>query len=96
VQERAVRYYMNPDMTSDRNACRFRKEFVPVVKAGRHEFFREPNEAERAVLMTTEHTACVRYAAAVEAAKRKAKALAAKKRAALAKKKAKRAKYAKR
>lgn len=96
LQERAVRYYMNPDLTSDRNACRFRKEFVPVVKAGRHEFFREPNEAERAALATSQHAACLRYAAALEAAKQKAKAAAAKKRAALAKKKAKRARYAKR
>ena len=94
VQEREVRYYMNPDLTSDRNACRFRKEFVPVLKVGRHEFFREPNEVERAALATSQHAACLRYAAAVEAAKQKAKAAAAKKRAALAKKKAKRARYA--
>jgi hypothetical protein len=95
LREREVRYYMNPDLTSDRNACRFRKEFVPVVRAGRHEFFREPYEAaERKALATSEHAPCVRYAAALEAAKQKAKAAAAKKRVALAKKKAKRTRYA--
>jgi hypothetical protein len=96
LEEQAVRYYMNPELTSDRNACRFRKEFVPVVKAGRHEFFREPTEAERAELLTQQHTACLRHAAALEAAKQKAKALAARKKAAMAKKRAKNArkKYA--
>jgi hypothetical protein len=85
LREQAIRYYMNPEFTSDRNECRFRKEFVPVVKAGRHEFFREPTAAERAALLTSPHPACVRYAAALEAAKQRAKALAAK-RHALAKK----------
>ena len=47
VNESSIRYYMNPALTSDRNACRFRKEFVPVLEAGRHHFFREPTEAER-------------------------------------------------
>ena len=47
VSEGSIRYYMNPALTSDRNACRFRKEFVPVLEAGRHHFFREPTEAER-------------------------------------------------
>ena len=41
VAEDSIRYYMNPVLTSDRNACRFKKEFVPVVVAGRHHFFRE-------------------------------------------------------
>ena len=31
--ETAARYYMNPAITSDRNACRFRKEFVPGVRS---------------------------------------------------------------
>jgi hypothetical protein len=97
LQERAIRYYMNPEFTSDRNECRFRKEFVPVVKAGRHEFFREPNDAERAALLTSEHPACVRYAAALEAQKQRAKALAAKRHAAaLARKRGKKTKLAQR
>jgi hypothetical protein len=99
VRERTLRYYMNPALTSDRNACRFRKEFVPVLEAGRHEFFREPTEAERTALATGEHEACKRHAAALEAAKKRmAEAIAKKKRlAALAKKKkAKTARYANR
>jgi hypothetical protein len=96
VRERTLRYYMNPALTSDRNACRFRKEFVPVLEAGRHEFFREPTEAERAALASAEHEACKRYAAALEAAKKRmAQAIAKKKRLALAKKKkAKKTRYA--
>lgn len=90
VHERTIRYYMNPALTSDRNACRFRKEFVPVVEAGRHEFFREPTEAERAALVTSDPAECKRYQAALEAKKRLAKALAEKRRlAAIAKKKRK-------
>lgn len=97
ISERTIRYYMNPALTSDRNACRFRKEFVPVVGAGRHEFFREPTEAERAELMKSDFAECQRYAAALEAKKRAAKALAERKKrlAALAKKKKLAAKKAK-
>ena len=94
VPEQAIRYYMNPELTSDRNACRFRKEFVPVAKAGRHEFFRETTAEERAELAKSPFAPCQRYAAALEAAKQKAKAAAARKRAGLARKKAK--KYARR
>ena len=100
VRERTLRYYMNPALTSDRNACRFRKEFVPVLEAGRHEFFREPTEAERTALATAEHEACKRHAAAVEAAKKRmAQAMAKKKRLAAQakqKKKAKTTRYANR
>src|SRR6266700_7221670 len=96
LQERDIRYYMNPEFTSDRNECRFRKEFVPVVKAGRHEFFREPSDAERAALLASPHPACVRHAAALEAQKQRAKALAAKRHAALAKKRGKKTKVAQR
>jgi hypothetical protein len=97
LQERAIRYYLNPDLTSDRNECRFQREFVPVVKAGRHEFFREPSDEERAALLVSQHPACVRYAAALEAAKQRAKALAAKRQAAaLAKKRGKKTKAAQR
>jgi hypothetical protein len=91
-----IRYYMNPALTSDRNACRFRKEFVPVAKAGRHEFFREPTEAERATIAVEQHAECVRYQAALEAQQRKAKAAAEKKRLAALKKKQKRSRVAKR
>jgi hypothetical protein len=78
VQERLIRYYMNPALTSDRNACRFRKEFVPVLQAGRHEFFREPTSAERAELKASEPIECKRYAEALEAKKRAAEAAAKK------------------
>jgi spore germination cell wall hydrolase CwlJ-like protein len=95
IGERNIRYYMNPALTSDRNACRFRKEFVPVVEAGRHEFFREPTEAERTTLGSSEYAECKRYQAALEAKKRAAKALAEKRRlAALAKKKRKTVRHA--
>lgn len=89
VREETIRYYMNPALTSDRNACRFRKEFVPVVEAGRHQFFREPTEFERVDLKNSEPIECQRYKAAIEAKKRLAKARAerAKRLAALAKKK---------
>src|SRR5437588_6829222 len=89
VREETIRYYMNPALTSDRNACRFRKEFVPVVEAGRHQFFREPTEFERVDLKNSEPIECQRYKAALEAKKRLAKARAerVKRLAALAKKK---------
>jgi hypothetical protein len=89
VQDK-IRYYMNPALTSDRNACRFRREFVPVVEAGRHWFFREPTEFERADLRSSNPIECQRYQAALEAKKRIAKRLAEKrKRLALSKKKKK-------
>lgn len=68
-----IRYYMNADLTPPKNACRFRREFVPVVKAGRHEFFREPTSAERRKLARAEFEECKRYAAQLEAEKAKAK-----------------------
>jgi DNA primase len=90
VLEDSIRYYMNPALTSDRNACRFRKEFVPVVEAGRHWFFREPTEFERADLRSSNPIECQRYQAAVEAKKRAVKiALEKRKRLALLKKKKK-------
>jgi len=95
VSERDIRYYMNPAITSDRNACRFRKEFVPVLEAGRHEFFREPTEVERKVLLSSEPAECKRYKAALELKKKIAKAAAEKRRKALlARAKAKRSRYA--
>ena len=67
---------MNPVLTSDRNACRFKKEFVPVVVAGRHHFFREADAFERADLRNSNPIECQRYQAALEAQKRVAKAKA--------------------
>jgi hypothetical protein len=77
--DRLIRYYMNEELTPLRNACRFRREFVPVVKAGRHEFFREPTRAERKELAQTEFEACTRYEASLKAKSAKAKKAAAKK-----------------
>jgi len=98
LAEYSIRYYMNPALTSDRNACRFRKEFVPVVEAGRHQFFREPTAEERAALMKSDPVECKRYQAALEAKKRAVKLAAERKKrrlAALAKlKKAKNVKVA--
>jgi Cell Wall Hydrolase len=74
-----IRYYMNEEQTPDRNACRFRREFVPVVKAGRHEFFREPTASELKELARAEFAACTRHAAALKAQKAKAKKALAKK-----------------
>jgi hypothetical protein len=75
-----IRYYMNEELTPLRNACRFRREFVPVVKAGRHEFFREPTSTERAEIARAEFDVCTRYEAwlKAQAAKKKKKALAKK------------------
>lgn len=90
VLEDSIRYYMNPALTSDRNACRFRREFVPVVEAGRHWFFREPTEFERADLRNGNPIECQRYQAALDAKKRAVKlALEKRKRLALLKKKRK-------
>ena len=55
-----IRYYMNPSLTPAKNACRFRREFVPVVVAGRHHFFREPLARERRQIASGEYTECTR------------------------------------
>ena len=60
VHARFIRYYMNPALTPDRNACRFRREFVPVLVAGRHHFFREPLARERRELAQGEYLECKR------------------------------------
>lgn len=57
-----IRYYMNPELTSDRNACRFRREFVPVLVAGRHHFFREPLPRERKAVANGDYAECERLA----------------------------------
>jgi hypothetical protein len=86
LHERSIRYYMNTSLTPPRNACRFRKEFVKVVDAGRHEFFREPTPEERAELASGKFEECERHAAQVRAAELKRKRLAAKRLAAKKKK----------
>jgi hypothetical protein len=68
-----IRYYMNPALTPLRNVCKFEKEFVPVIKAGRHDFFREPTSAERRAMAQHEPESCKRYAAMLKAQKAKAK-----------------------
>jgi spore germination cell wall hydrolase CwlJ-like protein len=77
LDERSIRYYMNTALTPLRNACRFRKEFVKVVDAGRHEFFREPTFEERAELANGKFEECERYAAQVRAQEAKRKRIAA-------------------
>lgn len=67
VHARFIRYYMNPALTPPKNACRFRREFVPVLVAGRHHFFREPLARERAKIARGEYQECK------QAAKRKTK-----------------------
>ncbi len=60
--DESIRYYMNAALSALKNVCAFRKEFVPVTKAGRHEFFREATTIERAELAKTNPEACQRYA----------------------------------
>jgi spore germination cell wall hydrolase CwlJ-like protein len=66
LEDMLLRYYMNAELTPPKNACRFRKEFVPVVQAGRHEFFREATRAERRALEKAEHAECLKYEASLK------------------------------
>jgi hypothetical protein len=66
LDDRLLRYYMNAELTPPKNACRFRKEFVPVVRAGRHEFFREATREERRELEKAEHPECKKYEASLK------------------------------
>jgi Cell Wall Hydrolase len=77
LSESSIRYYMNTALTPLRNACRFRKEFVKVVDAGRHEFFREPTHEERVELANAKFEECERHAQQLRAAEVKRKRLAA-------------------
>lgn len=77
LSERSIRYYMNTALTPLRNACRFRKEFVKVVDAGRHEFFREPTPAERAELANGRFEECEKHTQQLRAQEAKRKRLAA-------------------
>jgi hypothetical protein len=58
----SIRYYMNPRLSALKNVCEFRKHYVPVTKAGTHEFFREANAEERTALARSNPEACQRYA----------------------------------
>ena len=71
--DESLRYYMNAKLSALKNVCAFRKEFVPVVKAGSHEFFREATTAERAALAKSNPDECQRYAESLKAKKKKKK-----------------------
>jgi hypothetical protein len=73
---RLIRYYMNAPLANPRHACNFRKEFVRVAVAGRHEFFREATAAERRELSQQDFEDCRRYAQSLQKAKAKSKRLA--------------------
>jgi hypothetical protein len=66
-----IRYYMNAPLANPKSACDFRKEFVRVTAAGRHEFFREATAAERRDLERQSHYDCQRYAASLKKSKKK-------------------------
>lgn len=66
LEERSLRYYMNAGLSAAKNACRFRKEFVPVVQAGRHEFFREATRAERKELEKADYSECRKFEASLK------------------------------
>jgi hypothetical protein len=55
-----IRYYMNAPLSNPRSACMFRKEFVRVTIAGRHEFFREASTTERRELAAQSHAASLK------------------------------------
>lgn len=66
LEERSLRYYMNSGLSATKNACRFRKEFVPVAQVGRHEFFREATRAERRELEKGDYSECRKYEASLK------------------------------
>ena len=66
-----IRYYMNAPLSNPKSACMFRKEFVRVAIAGRHEFFREASTTERRELAAQSHHDCHRYAASLKKGKSK-------------------------
>ncbi len=71
LAERSLRYYMNAGLSATKNACRFRKEFVPVAQVGRHEFFREATRAERRELEKGDYAECRKYEASLKKKKGK-------------------------
>lgn len=66
LEERSLRYYMNAGLSATKNACRFRKEFVPVAQVGRHEFFREATRAERKELEKGDYAECRKHEASLK------------------------------
>ena len=74
--DRMARYYMNEKLSNPKYACVFRKEFVPVVQAGTHEFFREAASWERKELAKTNPEACQRYAESLKPKKKAKKKIA--------------------
>ena len=97
LRERAIYYYMNAELSLLRNVCLFRKEFVAVVQAGRHEFFREATREEMKDLSRTDPTECQQLAAKEKKGKKKLAKKSGKTKLALAKgKKSAKIKYAKR
>lgn len=78
LEDKLLRYYMNSALSASKNACRFRKEFVPVVQAGRHEFFREATRAERKELEKGEYAECKKYEASLKKKKQAKNGKAAK------------------
>jgi hypothetical protein len=74
--DRSIRYYMNEKLSNPKYACVFRKEFVPVVQAGTHEFFREAASWERKELAQTNPEACQRYAESLKPKKKAKKKVA--------------------
>lgn len=81
VEAKLIRYYMNAELSNPEYACRFRKEFVRVTAAGRHEFFREATSEERKELAEAEHEDCKRHKRVLAAEKEKSRKRAAKSRA---------------
>lgn len=73
-----IRYYMNESLSQLKHACMFRKEFIPVVQAGTHEFFREASYEEKRELRKTNPAICQKYAESLKPKKKKKTKVAAK------------------
>jgi hypothetical protein len=69
AQDMLARYYLNPQETSDRNVCRFKREFVPVFTEGRHDYYRPPEKSEVQSVRNGIYPECIRYQAALQRAK---------------------------
>jgi hypothetical protein len=57
----SIHYHTNEKPSALKRACAFRREFVPVVKAGRQKFFREASSKERSELAKSDPEACQRH-----------------------------------
>ena len=62
-----IRYFMDPELSSRRSVCWFRRALILVAKVGSHEFFREPTDFELEELSEIEFDACRRYVASLHA-----------------------------